>query len=272
MEVSTTIHERIELLVEKFGRGRNTVFASLIDTNEANIRGYIRNIPPKYDIMEKIVNRLGVNPEWLLVGEGPMLKADLEEATTQKVEEEVKAKRKDAVSVPIIEISAAAGSGYENPDYLEEMDTVDLPLSWGKPGGAYYCIRVKGESMTPTILDSSYVMIRLLDRSEWASMPEEHVYVICDRDGHAYIKRVKNRLKDKGFIVCMSDNPDKFNFPNFNLQEEEINRVFHVEWLLTAKMPNIHRTYYAQIGELQDSVDELKLEMGKVLRTLYPSK
>ena len=39
-------------------------------------------------------------------------------------------------------------------------------------------------------------------------MPEEQVYVVTDRDGKAYVKRVKNRL-DKGFIVCMSDNPDK---------------------------------------------------------------
>ena len=37
-----------------------------------------------------------------------------------------------------------------------------------------FCIRVKWESMTPTILDSSYIIARLLDRSEWEDMPERH--------------------------------------------------------------------------------------------------
>ncbi len=272
MQESGTIHDRMNQLVDKFGRGRNTVFASLIGTNEANIRGYIRNIPPKYDILEKIVRLLGVNPAWLFTGEGPMTKGEMLSAIAQSQKGNAGGGKAETVAIPVIDIAAAAGNGYENPEYLDEVDSLELPTSMLKPNCAHYCIRVKGESMTPTILDSSYVIIRLLDRAEWEHMPEEHVYVICDRDGHAYIKRVKNRLKEKGFVVCMSDNPDKFNFPNFNLQEEEINRFFHVEWLLTARMPNIHKTYYAQIGELQDSVDELKLEMNKVLKTLHPSR
>ena len=69
-------------------------------------------------------------------------------------------------------------------------------------------------------------------------MPEEQVYVVTDRDGKAYVKRVKNRL-DKGFIVCMSDNPDKAYYPNFNLQTDEIHTIWHAEWYISAKMPNI---------------------------------
>ena len=84
MDKNGTIHERISLLVDRFGEGRNTVFASLVDSNEANIRGYIKGVIPKCDILERIVRNLDVNPDWLLTGRGSMfrLEQDLSQATT----------------------------------------------------------------------------------------------------------------------------------------------------------------------------------------------
>ena len=70
----TTIHERINELVKFYGKGKNTTFASLIGTTEANIRGYTKNVTPKVDILERIVNNCEhINPTWLLTGVGPML-------------------------------------------------------------------------------------------------------------------------------------------------------------------------------------------------------
>lgn len=70
----TTIHERINELVKFYGKGKNTAFASLIGTTEANIRGYTKNVTPKVDILERIVNNCeNINPTWLLTGVGPML-------------------------------------------------------------------------------------------------------------------------------------------------------------------------------------------------------
>lgn len=68
------IHERIRILVREFGNGKNTVLAKRIGTSEANVRGYIRNIMPKQDVLEKIVINLGVDAEWLITGRGNMIK------------------------------------------------------------------------------------------------------------------------------------------------------------------------------------------------------
>ncbi len=73
MNKNETIHERIASLVDYFGNGKNTVFASLINTSEANIRGYIKGIIPKHDVLEKIVKNLDVDADWLLTGRGTML-------------------------------------------------------------------------------------------------------------------------------------------------------------------------------------------------------
>ena len=49
-----TIHERISTLVDVFGDGKNTIFASKLDVSEGNIRGYIKGVMPKQDVLEKI--------------------------------------------------------------------------------------------------------------------------------------------------------------------------------------------------------------------------
>lgn len=68
--MNETIHDRIKHLVEKCAGGKNTVFAAKLGVSEANIRGYIKNVVPKADILEKIVISYEVNAMWLLTGLG----------------------------------------------------------------------------------------------------------------------------------------------------------------------------------------------------------
>ena len=65
-----TIHERIEYLVKRLAGGKNTVFAAKLGISEANIRGYIKGVIPKADVLEKIVISYEVNAMWLLTGMG----------------------------------------------------------------------------------------------------------------------------------------------------------------------------------------------------------
>ena len=61
-------------MVDAYGNGKNTVFASLIGSNEANVRGYKTSVMPKFDFLEKIARCLDVDLKWLLTGEGTMLR------------------------------------------------------------------------------------------------------------------------------------------------------------------------------------------------------
>lgn len=205
-----------------------------------------------------------LSPVWLLTGEGEML---VDRQTSSDIEKSL-IENKD-VSIPLVDISVAAGcSGYNNPNYLEVVDRINMPPSMLKRQAQYYCIKVRGESMSPTLLDSSYVIVRVLERSEWIDMPDCHVYVISDRKGRAYIKRIKNRFREHGFIVCMSDNVDKANYPNFNLQEDEIQTILYVEWYISAKIPNINDTYYKKVNDLEDDVDFLKGQVDSLFKII----
>jgi len=70
------IGDRIKLLVDNKAGGKNTAFAAIVGVSEANIRGYIKGIMPKADVLEKIVRSCEINAEWLLTGEGTMLKGE----------------------------------------------------------------------------------------------------------------------------------------------------------------------------------------------------
>lgn len=71
-----TIHDRIALLVQEKANNKNTVFAQALGVSEANIRGYIKGVVPKADILAKIVRTYeDIDSVWLLTGEGPMLKS-----------------------------------------------------------------------------------------------------------------------------------------------------------------------------------------------------
>lgn len=277
------ISERIRELVQYFAEGNNSKFAALVGTSEANIRNYIAGRQPKFEFLSSVAQNFEIDYEWLLTGRGEMLakkngKGSKEEnlivreeyapyGNKMYPEADLVRPSTDVVKIPIVEVSVAAGDGYYNSDSLEVIDSIQLPQSMVQRRGQYFCVRVKGESMSPTLLDSSYLVIRLMNRSEWECMPEEQVYVITDREGRAFVKRVKNRL-DKGFIVCMSDNPDKANYPNFNLQVEELNTIWHAEWYISAKMPNIHQTYYTKVSQLEDDMAEMKNDLQALKRIL----
>lgn len=174
----------------------------------------------------------------------------------------------DMVSIPVVDISVAAGSGVYNPDHLSEIDCIRMPRSMVKGGQPHLCVRIKGESMVPTLQDGGYLIIRLLDRSEWCDIHDGHVYVVSEKEGKAFVKRLKNRLSEHGFIVCISDSADVMRYPNFNLMEYEINTIWHAEWYISAKMPNIHATYYSKVSELENAFDDMRQEFNQIRREM----
>lgn len=206
-----------------------------------------------------------VNTDWLILGIGPIYKDKLVEKsniaseTSKPIDKPIITLHSDLktsnISIPVTDIKVAAGSGIYNGQ-VQFDEYIQLPQHFIKRGAKYFCVRVKGDSMSPTLQDSSYIIIRHLDKSEWESIPDEHIYVVVDKDGKSFVKRVKNRFK-KGFIVLMSDNIDKAYNPNFNLTHDEIVSIFHAEWYISAKMPNINNTMFGRLKRLEDMVENL---------------
>lgn len=161
-----------------------------------------------------------------------------------------------AVSVPVVDIEAAAGGGAVNSDYFDESEVLRFPSSMLSPTSSKrLCINVRGESMEPTIFDGTRIVVRLLDRSEWARIRSGDVYVVTDREGNTFVKRLRNNLDMSGKLTLISDNPNQRKYSPFQLYEDEIFNVWTVELVISDSVPPSERD---QIDDLRDEMRELR--------------
>lgn len=252
-----TINQRFTKIISDLYNGNKRAFSTSVGISPTVIENIVgaRQGNPSFEVIQKVLStHLSINADWLILENGdPYAK----ENTSLILSEETPAYNKKVIQIPIMDVSVAAGiTGHINENNFDTLDHIILPKNMVKKSATYVCVRTRGESMSPTILDSDNIVIRLLDASEWSTMPDEHVYVIVDKEGKSYLKRVKNRINN-GFIVCMSDNIEKSNYPNFNLQTDEIASIWHAEWHISAKMPNINENYYSRLKQLEDQFDIL---------------
>ncbi|CAK7061019.1 MAG: hypothetical protein PARBA_02263 [Parabacteroides sp.] len=264
-----TILQRIEKIAINEGI-KITAFEKTIGASKGVLSRAIHN---GTDIQSKWLQAIVENyPQyseaWLLAGRGSMLKR--QSICPTHIQFNHTEKELECIHIPIVDISVAAGAGYYNTDFIEEVECISLPQTMAKNGRDYLCVRIKGQSMTPSILDGGYLIIYKLERSEWDSIRDNYVYVVSDSEGRSYVKRLKNRFRQHGFIVCMSDNADKQNYSNFNLYEEEINTIWFAEWYFTAKIPNIQDTYYRKQAELEDRLEDLSAQFQQFRKVINP--
>ena len=212
-----TIHERIKVLVDTLAGGKNTVFAQKLGVSEANIRGYIKNVVPKADVLEKIVTSYDVNAEWLLSGNGELHKS------TENI---VIRPSNDGTGIPLIPVEAMAGyfTG-EQTVLLQECDRYVVPAF----KNADFLIHVRGDSMMPHYFSGDMVACKMLSLSDiffqWGK-----VYVI-NTDQGALIKKVEQGTTDES-ITLVSEN-DKYK--PFEISRRGIYQIAIVIGLIRAE-------------------------------------
>lgn len=163
-ENSATIHERIALCVQFYGDGKNTLFADKLGVSEGNIRGYIKGVVPKADVLEKIVRTYDISSEWLLTGKGEMKISRPHQIKIEKNEENDE-KNSD---LPKISLEKGEGKPYFDVDFLGGFDEVfnsqvSVPdcnvIVPGFEKAQVWC-NVTGHSMEPKINHGDIIAMR----------------------------------------------------------------------------------------------------------------
>ena len=210
MDNKETIHERITKLVETFGDGKNTVFASLIDEKEANIRGYRTGIVPKYQFFEKIASNLEINMEWLITGKGEMIKQKGEKVIlpTKKTTTEEETR-------PRIPMDAAAGSLTIAADGVTFNDCERFPIIKAFPRYDF-TIFARGDSMEPEYHSGDELACVHIKHSSFIQWGRVHV---IDTEQGILVKRI---FDGGDCIICKSDNP---NYPDFPINRSEFYNI-----------------------------------------------
>lgn len=175
--------------------------------------GYINKLrhEPSPTKLRLIINTYPeLDENWLLTGEGDMLKSDTPTSTGTTDDTSSQA-------LPLLPVNAMAGalSGQADPVMLYDCEQYVVPIFHG----ADFLIRVEGDSMMPTYMPGDLVACQRVPLSNlWFQWGK--AYVIDSRQG-ALIKRIEPSGHEGSVLIC-SDND---NYKPFELPVSEINGV-----------------------------------------------
>ena len=191
------------------------------------------------DLASKIVARYPeFSLDWLLTGEGEMLKADAP-ATQPSPENSARplvSSDRDWVEIPLVPHRAQAGalSGFGDPCWEEDKQTMPVLID-KRLKGDYLLFEVSGDSMddgtSTAFLDGDVLLCRVLPKSDWQYGIKKRSATYCviatQADG-IVLKQVTHHDKAEGTITCHSLNPD---YSDYDLKLSEVQALFYVERL-----------------------------------------
>ena len=150
-----------------------------------------------------------------------------------------------------VPVKARAGylSGYQDPTFIESLPSYRLP---GVRSGTYRSFEIEGDSMLPlqpgTIVVGCYV-------ESWRDIRSNYTYILVTRDEGIVYKRVINKVKSKGQLVLLSDNPI---YEPYAIDIEEVNEA----WAYYCHLSNAGAEQKSNLEQLLKAVEELKAEVA----------
>ena len=201
----------IEALISHYSNGNKAKFANLLEVTPQTISTWIsRNT---FDIDRVFAKCEDVSADWLLTGEGNMLKSENEKQSPD-----------NGSLVPLYNFDAVGGLDSSNditdsPVFVERY----IPCVDSREGD--FCLRVTGMSMAPTYPPGSILLLRKVDG--WRDyFGYGHTFAIYLKDGRRVLKEVQRYDQDPTkYILCLSHNK---NFPAEEMPKDFIKEVYKV--------------------------------------------
>lgn len=161
--------------------------ANIIGVERSSVGKYETGTIPSMDVMQRIANYFNVSVDYL-IGQANL------------PEKKPAAPRRKGVRIPVlgqvpagIPIEAITDFDYEDPDDWEEI-TEDMAAS-----GNFFALRIKGDSMTPTICDGDIVIVR-----QQEDVNSGEIAIVMVNGDDATCKRV---VKQTQGISLVANNP-----------------------------------------------------------------
>lgn len=225
-----SINLRFKAVIERQYGGNKRAFATSVGVSPTVIENVVgtRQGKPSYDVLEKVCANANINPEWLLTGNGPMMKTEGEKKD-ESGGDLLADERHDAgqlplatpatipgEGIPLLPIDAMAGALTGDVSVLPyECEYYYVPVFTG----ADFLITVSGNSMNPTFQSGDIVACKRVPLSglffQWGK-----IYIIDTTQG-PLIKRIKP-APSPDHITIVSDNTD---YDPFQLPASEIRAV-----------------------------------------------
>ena len=205
------------------------------------------------ELLRKAVEVFGLNPEFLLMGEGPVYQADQQKGLrVLTVVTDSNSETEKIVHVPKPAQAGYAGH-LADPTFVSDLPAYTLPNMMHR-SGTFRSFDVAGDSMEPTLFEGDQIVCSYMEPEYWGgSIKDNYVYVFVTQDD-VLVKRAQNALQKEGVVRLISDNP--FYEP-YELHPEEIKEIWFVRSKISPFLPAPQR--------IRDLMDE---EMGHLKEVL----
>lgn len=262
------ISERIAAIRDKFNLN-NFSFSRKISVTGTTIDSIINGRPqpdgsrkrtkPGYDVLTSIINEFNVNPDYLFAKSSTMLRSDANiNSNYSEMPQVVSVDNTGDENVVFVPIQARAGylSGYSDTSYIEQLPSFNMPHL---NNGTFRCFEVQGNSMVRTFFDGDLVFGKYVENL--GDIKDGRVYVIITKNDGIVLKRVINRIAERGKLILKSDNKDG-NYPTYTINAEEIMEVWYVTMFASKQMPE-PVDVYDRLHDLESQLVELKEKLSK---------
>lgn len=203
-----TIIERAKM---GLGISSDSEFAAILNINKSTLSNWKARNTIDYDVLFSKCEKINMN--WLLTGEGKMLKDEIQLATPH-VEENFKLQTDRVVglqSVPLYDLDATAGLVSLFNDSIRQVPINHLQIPDLPPcSGAVY---VRGDSMYPLLKSGDIVCYKEVSK-DYKNILWGEMYLlsfIMDNESYItikYIQKPENKEAEKNQFVCLvSHNP-----------------------------------------------------------------
>ena len=160
--------------------------------------------------------------------------------------------------IPFVPIKAAAGylAGFEDPEFIDELNTFTLPML---SGGNYRAFEIVGDSMLPTPSGSVIVGEKLENLDD---VKNNVACIVVSRNEGIVYKRVQKNGRQKNKLTLVSDNPV---FHPYTVNAEEVLEMWQAQ-VVISRTNSQTRWDMSQlatvVSELQQQVTSLKKRMN----------
>jgi len=160
--------------------------------------------------------------------------------------------------IPFVPIKAAAGylAGFEDPEFIDELNTFTLPML---SGGNYRAFEIVGDSMLPTPSGSVIVGEKLENLDD---VKNNVACIVVSRNEGIVYKRVQKNGRQKNKLTLVSDNPV---FHPYTVNAEEVLEMWQAQ-VVISRTNSQNRWDMSQlatvVSDLQQQVTSLKKRMN----------
>src|SRR5690625_5246355 len=206
---------------------------------------------PKTEVLEKLSDTFYISID-------DLLRSDISKKGGNYQDYRRKIKDKPRQVIEFVPIKATAGylSGYEDLEFLEELNTFTLPMLGS---GHFRAFEIAGDSMLPVTSGSVIVGHKIQD---WKEIKHNHTYIVLTRDEGVVYKRILKNNRNKNKIKLLSDNSQ---FESYHVLLEDVLEMWEADAIINKINRNqqLNVTHLADVvGQLQDQVSLLQKRVG----------